>query len=198
MDYLIVVDSLNGLDEKFVPMLESVGKAKLEKRVAHHCRRMISKAAEDGVEIKLLSGYRSAEYQKSLWDRSVSEYMAAGADRSAAEEMTARYLARAGHSEHQTGLACDFCSPDWDDTQDDFFRTEQGRWLCANAAEYGFILRYPRMKEHITGIAYEPWHYRFVGNPHAKIIRAQGLTLEEYLYYYGSLKYICKKNPHKE
>lgn len=145
---------------------------------------MLEQAENEGVIIKILSAYRTHDYQGQLFSRSVAEYMSDGLDEEAAHRLTARYLAKPFHSEHETGLACDFCSPDWDDTQDDFSRTAEGKWLCKNAAEYGFILRYPRMKEHITGFAYEPWHYRFVGTEHAKIIRRQGLTLEEYLYYY--------------
>jgi D-alanyl-D-alanine carboxypeptidase len=184
MDYLILVDSIHRLPSDFTPKLVDIGTAKLEETAAKHCGEMLLAAESEGIIIKILSAYRSPEYQRQLWNRSVAEYAADGLNIMEAEQLTSRYLAKPYHSEHNTGLACDFCSPDWDDTQDDFYRTPQGKWLCKNAAEYGFILRYPRMKEHITGIAYEPWHYRYVGAEHAKIIREQGLTLEEYLYYY--------------
>jgi D-alanyl-D-alanine carboxypeptidase len=184
VNYLILIDSVNPVPEDPDLQLADIQNCQMEKTAAFYCRRLLEGAAEDGVEIKILSAYRTAEYQRQLWNRSVLEYVSDGVDRDSAERLTARYLAAPGHSEHQSGLACDFCSPDWDDTQDDFYNTPEGRWLCANAARYGFILRYPRMKEHITGVSYEPWHYRYVGAKHAGIIRSQGLTLEEYLYYY--------------
>lgn len=185
MNYLILVDNLNPIPDNLAPQLEEVQNARLEKKTAEQCRAMLEAAMNDRIEIKVLSGYRTVEYQQNLWRRDMSQYIGEGLDMDTAERLTARYLARPGHSEHHTGLAIDFCSPDWDDTQDDFCSTVQGRWLCRNAADYGFILRYPRMKEHITGIAYEPWHYRYVGEEHAKIIKSEGLTLEEYLYYYA-------------
>lgn len=184
MDYLILVDSVSPVPKGFAPQLEEVGTVKMEKTAAEHCREMLRAAESEEVVIKVLSAYRTPEYQQQLWNRSVAEYMCSGETPAAAERLTARYLAKPLHSEHHTGLACDLCSPDWDDTQDDFYATEQGRWLYVNAWKYGFILRYPRMKEHITGIAYEPWHYRYVGREHAEVIRREGLTLEEYLYYY--------------
>ncbi len=186
MDYLIIVDSVHKVPCKLDLHLVSAANVMMEQRAAEALNSLLRAAMSDLVEIKALSGYRSEEYQQRLWQRSVAEYMCDGLSKDTAERLCARYLARPGHSEHETGLAVDFCSPDWDDTQDDFYSTEQGRWLCKNAARFGFILRYPRMKEHLTGIAYEPWHYRFVGEEHAKIIREQGLTLEEYVYYYFS------------
>lgn len=184
MDFLILIDSVHPLPEDYLPELRDIGTVQMEKTAARHCEEMLNEANNDGVIIKLLSAYRTPEYQRQLWNTEVAEYISEGLDLRDAEQLTGRYLAKPYHSEHHTGLACDFCSPDWDDTQDDFYRTEQGRWLCKNAARFGFVLRYPRMKEHITGIAYEPWHYRYVGSEHAEIMREQGLTLEEYLYYY--------------
>jgi D-alanyl-D-alanine carboxypeptidase len=184
MDYLILVDSVHPIPDDISPQLVKIQNSQMEKTAAFYCEKMLSKAENDGIIIKILSAYRTPQYQRQLFDRSVAEYMSGGIEKESAVRLTERFLAKPYHSEHSTGLACDFCSPDWDDTQDDFGTTAEGKWLCKNAADYGFILRYPRMKEHITGIAYEPWHYRYVGEPHAKIIREQGLTLEEYLYYY--------------
>lgn len=184
MDHLMLIDSINAVPAGYSPKLREVGGALLEETAAECCEQMLCDASRQGIQIKLLSGYRDIGYQQRLWDKDIAEYLSEGIPLAEAQSLTARYLAKPGHSEHQTGLAADFCSPDWDDTQDDFYRTEQGKWLCGNAHRYGFILRYPRMKEHITGISYEPWHYRYVGLPHSEIIRSRGLTLEEYLYYY--------------
>ena len=123
--------------------------------------------------IAAISGWRSLAEQQQIWDNSLREN---------GEAFTRRYVALPGHSEHQTGLAIDlgqrtghidFIRPHFPDTG--LCRVFQGR-----AAEFGFILRYPAGKEHITGIAHEPWHFRYVGTPHAAYILQMGLTLEEY------------------
>ena len=90
--------------------------------------------------------------------------------------MTAQYIAVPGTSEHSLGLAVDLNS-----LEESFEQTAQFKWLIEHCAEYGFILRYPKDKEDITGISYEPWHYRYVGEDHAAKIMEQGLCLEEYV-----------------
>ena len=124
-------------------------------------------AAANGLSIYAISGYRSYEYQLGLYDRYVARDGKAEAD---------RYSARAGHSEHQTGLAVDVNSLEYA-----FADTPEGQWLAAHCAEYGFILRYPEGKEEITGYRYEPWHIRYLGVETAKKVTESGLTLEEYL-----------------
>lgn len=192
MDYLMTVDSVSPVPAGYKPRLSETSGVFLEEVTAEACRKMLNSAEKSGVMIKLLSGYRSAEYQKILWDKSVMQFISEGLSCDEAEILTGRTLAEPQHSEHQLGLACDFCSPDSSDVQNDFFSSAQGKWLAENAAGFGFILRYPRMKEHITGISYEPWHYRYTGLPHSVIMRSEGLVLEEYLYYYGLKKqYLC-------
>lgn len=109
------------------------------------------------------SGYRSAEYQQQLWEKAE--------DRS--------FVQTAGHSEHQTGLAVDVGAKKIPWAQ--LGETPSGQWLVENAANFGFILRYPPEKSDITGISSEPWHFRYVGQPHATYMSQHGLTLEEYL-----------------
>ena len=104
--------------------------------------------------------------QKNLYNNYVKRDGAQNAD---------RYSARPGYSEHQTGLAFDI---NYADSR--FEGTDQAIWLAENAYKYGFILRYPEGKEHITGYMYEPWHYRYIGVENAAKIFASGLTLEEY------------------
>jgi LAS superfamily LD-carboxypeptidase LdcB len=120
-----------------------------------------------GYNIPLLSGYRSYDYQKSLYEAYVARDGVEAAD---------RYSAKPGTSEHQTGLAFDVGELSWD-----YGQTAPGQWLVENCAQYGFILRYLDGKEHITGYMYEPWHIRYVGVEHATAIMSQGITLEEYL-----------------
>ena len=103
--------------------------------------------------------------------------------------ISGRTLALPGSSEHNTGLAVDLGREGDNDVSDDFYKTPESRWLCANAADFGFILRYPRLKEQMTGIDFEPWHYRYVGVEAARIIAAGGLCLEEFLHFYSE-KYI--------
>lgn len=127
-------------------------------------------AASAGFDLPLLSGYRSYEYQVSLYNSYVERDGQEAAD---------RYSARPGHSEHQTGLCFDVGSID-----NDYGETNAGKWLAQHAHEYGFIIRFPEGKEHITGYMYEPWHVRFVGSEVAKEIYKQNITLEEYLNVY--------------
>lgn len=121
-----------------------------------------------------VSGWRSREEQQAIWDSSLQEN---------GLTFTQKYVALPGHSEHQTGLAIDlglrqdhidFICPE-------FPNTGICRLFREKASDYGFILRYPPGKEHITGISHEPWHFRYVGRPHAQIMEQEGLTLEEYV-----------------
>ena len=124
-------------------------------------------AQNAGYSIPLISGYRSYDYQAQLYNGYVARDGKEAAD---------RYSAQPGKSEHQSGLAFDVGSID-----NNYGETNAGRWLAAHCADYGFILRYPPGKEHITGYMYEPWHIRYVGNATASAIMSSGLTLEEYL-----------------
>ena len=84
-------------------------------------------------------------------------------------------------TEHATGLALDILAVSYEKSNDDYAKTDEGKWLLEHAHEYGFILRYPKDKEHITGVIYEPWHYRYVGKQAAEEIYEQNVCLEEYL-----------------
>lgn len=132
--------------------------------------KMAEDAKLDGIALEAFSTYRSYEYQKQLYNYYVSVDGQAEAD---------RYSARPGHSEHQTGLAFDIGLEG--DHENRFNESDATRWLAEHAYKYGFILRYPEGKEHITGYKYEPWHYRYVGVDMATKVYESGLTLEEYL-----------------
>lgn len=134
--------------------------------------RMNQEAASSGIKLNLFSGYRSYAYQGSLFS---------GYAKQDGVNVAETYSARAGHSEHQTGMTFDIGGTDsskW--TQALFAETKEGKWLAANAPKHGFILRYPKGKEAITGYIFEPWHYRYVGADLAMKITASGLTLDEY------------------
>ena len=130
--------------------------AKAASQLFHACHRC-------GLNLWAVSGYRSYQRQKELFTGSP-------------------FVAEPGTSEHQSGLALDVSCPSIHmELSERFSATGEGRWLKKNAPLYGFILRYPKSKEEITGIGHEPWHFRYVGQPHAAIMEARGLTLEEYI-----------------
>ncbi len=131
--------------------------------------KMSSDALKDNMHIIAVSAFRSYEYQKRLFEsykKDKGEYYALLCS------------AKEGHSEHQTGLAVDISNSTLD--YDNFENTEEFKWMINNSYKYGFILRYPKAKFHITGFKYEPWHYRYVGINIAKYIYKNKLTLEEY------------------
>ncbi len=140
----------------------------LEKEVMESFRLMQSDAASLGLNIYIASGYRSYIYQDKLYNNYVSI---------SGKELADTYSARPGHSEHQTGFCFDLNSVD-----DSFANTNEGKWINENADLYGFIIRYPKAKESITGYQYESWHLRYVGKELANKLHQDGvwLTLEEY------------------
>lgn len=144
-------------------------------------RSMLADAYDDGISLWALSAYRSYDSQTRVFNQKLQEYKNQGYSDEQAYQMTAAFIALPGTSEHATGYAVDLNSLD-----QSFENTKAFEWLINHCAEYGFILRYPKDKEEITGIAYEPWHYRYVGTNHAKIIMENNLCLEEYIAEYGS------------
>lgn len=136
--------------------------------------KMAVAAKAEGIELVAFSGYRSYEYQTSLYDRYVAKDGKGEAD---------RYSARPGHSEHQSGLAFDIGEKGREDLwlTSAFGETKAGQWLVNNAHKHGFILRYPKGKEEITGFMYESWHFRYLDGDLATKVYEAGVTLEEYL-----------------
>lgn len=144
----------------------------LRKEAASAIEALFEAAANEGLRLYGISGYRSYDRQKSIYDTNVA---------TRGEEETNRYSAMPGHSEHQTGLAMDVSTPSIDFHLDSgFAATPEGKWLADNAHRYGFIVRYPKDKADITGYSYEPWHIRYVGIPLATKLYNENLTLEEY------------------
>jgi len=139
----------------------------LNPNAAEQFRLLSEDAAKLGLTIVCSSGFRSYEYQEQLYNNYVAADGMLKAD---------TYSARAGHSEHQTGLAIDVNS-----ISDDFIGTPECEWLAQNAHKYGFIIRYPKGKEAYTGFKYEPWHIRYLGTETATKVYESGLSLEEYL-----------------
>lgn len=170
-DILVLVNKYYKLDDTFVPEeLDKVsyGSGQLRKVARDAFDKMCEAALKEKIYIYGGSGYRSYSHQLRLYNNYVAQDGKTEAD---------TYSARAGHSEHQTGLAMDILNGKWafiEDTDKEF------TWLINNSYKYGFILRYPKGKEKITGYMYEPWHYRYVGVDLATEITKENLTYEEY------------------
>ncbi|MFS1511688.1 M15 family metallopeptidase [Chengkuizengella sp. SCS-71B] len=144
----------------------------LREEAARALEQLFDKAKQENIQLNGVSGYRSYQTQKSIFNWNVQEQ---------GEEQARRYSAYPGTSEHQTGLAIDVSSPSVNNVlHESLGSTTEGQWLADHAAEFGFIVRYPQDKEHITGYAYEPWHLRYVGKEIAKEIMDKNITLEEY------------------
>lgn len=174
--YDFIVNKNYKLKENYIP--NDLEKISLEyacndKYLRHdariHFEEMAKQAKLEGYNIIAVSTYRSYDYQYKLYNNYVKEKGIHYADMASA---------RAGHSEHQTGLAVDIADRSLD--YDNFEATKEFNWVKKNAHKYGFILRYPKARFHITGFKYEPWHYRYVGIEIATYIYENNLTLEEY------------------
>lgn len=176
-DPLLLVDADHPIPEDGNPELtaadENWPRVLLERQAARLLTACIQ-AVGGREQIVPVSGWRSREEQQQIWDDTMEKE---------GEAFTRQYVARPGCSEHQTGLAIDLglAAPHIDFIRPNFPDNGVCRAFREQAGKYGFILRYPAGKEHITGIAHEPWHFRYVGAPHGAIMAQMGLTLEEYL-----------------
>lgn len=184
---LLLINKENPLPKGYKPILKEVVEGYfLETCAAAAMKRMICTALSSGVRLRIFSAYRSISYQKGLFDEDVERYIKSGMSREEAYARTALSIAEPGTSEHNAGVAADISSFGWEgEITEDFDKTPEFSWLNNNAHCFGFILRYPKGKTDITGITYEPWHYRYVGTTHAKCIKRMGITLEEYLRMHG-------------
>lgn len=179
---LRLVNPWNPLPEDYsIETVELRNGFQVDARCYPDLQEMMDACRGEGLSPLICSAYRTWEYQERLYQAKVEEYLAEGYSQDAAEAEAGTVVAVPGTSEHQLGLAVDIVDVSnqvLDESQED---TEVQRWLMAHSWEYGFILRYPSEKSEITGIIYEPWHYRYVGREYAKLIFERGVCLEEYL-----------------
>ncbi len=179
--YLIVANKKHKLPEGYEP--SDLAYPEVEMRYNNWTMRwdaavaleeMFKDAEKDDIHLVMGSGYRSESFQKTLYDGYAEESGIQYAD---------SISSRPGYSDHQTGLATDLCGQDtqYDLTQE-FEKTPEGKWLAENAWKYGFIMRYPKGKDKITGYTYEPWHFRYITKEEAKKIHDAGenMTFEEF------------------
>lgn len=180
---LTLVNEDNPLSEAYEPeTAEADGGYLFDIRAVEPLRALLQAGREAGLDLVVTSGWRSWAYQEQLFEDKVARVMAeTGLERAEAEEIAADEVARPGTSEHQLGLAVDIISNAHPDLDEGWAETEEAVWLKEHCAEYGFILRYPPDKSDITGIVWEPWHFRYVGEEAAVYIMENDLCLEEYL-----------------
>ena len=153
----------------------------MDECAAEHLRDMLADCREEGLSPLICSSFRERSKQERLFENDVRKYMYSGMTEEEAREETARNVAIPGSSEHEAGLAVDIVYAGRQILDEDQEDNETQQWLMEHCWEYGFILRYPYDKQDITGITYEPWHYRYVGFEAAEEIMSKGICLEEYL-----------------
>ena len=156
------------------------GSYQCDERIIDDLLLMLKAAKEDGISLRVCSPYRDSERQESLFDRKINKYMSNGYTYIDAYKLSSQAVTVPGSSEHQVGLAIDFISDTYTTLDEGFELTDTGKWLKKHCADYGFALRYPKGKEYITSIEYEPWHFRYVGREAASIMMSEELCLEEF------------------
>lgn len=156
------------------------GSMQCDERIIDDLLDMLQAAKEDGITLAICSPYRDLEYQQMLFNRKIKRYMNRGMSYMEAYQISSQAVTVPGASEHQIGLALDIVTDTYKNLDEGFAETPAGIWLAENSYRYGFILRYPKGKEDITGIEYEPWHFRYVGVQAATVITEDGITLEEF------------------
>jgi zinc D-Ala-D-Ala carboxypeptidase len=176
---LVIINKYIGLSKDFKPkdlvtpkVHLTFDNATLRKEAAQALEKLFEKANSDAIDITLRTGFRSYDHQNTIYQNSIKNN---------GQDYTSQFVALAGHSEHQTGLAADLASLSEGYTlEPEFGQTKAGIWIKENCSEFGFIIRYPEGKEDITGYSYEPWHIRYVGVEYAGYITKEKITLEEF------------------
>lgn len=174
---LILVNSRHSVPKNYSPPLTQLSNGiYIDSRIYPDLQKMFDDARNDGVYPIVSEGYRTRRQQKQMMTDKITDLVNEGYSKKDAKELAEKQVAKAGKSEHELGLALDInADPSYSSDEEVY------SWLAENAYKYGFILRYPPDSENITGIKYEPWHYRYVGTDTAPEIYRRQITLEEYL-----------------
>lgn len=185
---LVLVNRENQLAEEIVMELYLTESGyQIDSRIQEPFLQLMEAGKAAGMDFTMISGYRSIEQQQTNYDVNYQNYLASGLSEEEARAKTEEYIALPNASEHTTGLAVDVTSTALANQEGssgllpDLENYPEGLWLRDNAPKYGFVLRYPKAKEAITGINFEPWHFRYVGIENALYMTEQNLTLEEYV-----------------
>ena len=170
---LLLVNKQHPIPEDYEVKLGVIkGSMKCDERIIPELTEMMQDAKKDGITLVVCSPYRDMSRQDMLFNRKIKNY---------GDFYIRKEQGIPGASEHQIGLALDIISNTYTALEEGFADTAAGKWLAAHCQDYGFILRYPKGKEEITGIEFEPWHFRYVGKDAAAIIMKKNLTLEEFV-----------------
>ena len=180
---LIVVNRWNRIPDDYpAPKLTRLSNGEsVDSRIYPDLQRMFDDMRAAGLHPEVTSAYRTEAVQRQLLDEKIFLYQNEGASKEEARRQASQWVAEPGTSEHELGLAVDLVDANMQDLTSAQESTETQKWLMANSWRYGFIHRYPNGKTDITGIIYEPWHYRYVGKDAAQEIFNRDITLEEYL-----------------
>lgn len=179
---LVLINKQHPIPEDYSFTLGTItGSMQCDERIIDDLLNMLQAAKEDNVDLMICSPYRDMERQVMLFERKIKRYIDRGMSYMEAYQLSSQAVTVPGASEHQIGLALDIVCGSYTALDEGFGDTEAGKWLAENSCDYGFILRYPKDKEYITGIEYEPWHFRYVGVEAATVIMRDGITLEEFL-----------------
>lgn len=176
----ILVNPWNYVPEDYSVKLSKYGDYKVAKICLDDLKDMIADCKSAGKKAVVVSAYRSHSYQQGLYERRIQRFLDQGYDYDTAVIEAGKRVAVPGTSEHELGLAVDIVDVNYQNLDSKQEETAAQKWLIANSWKYGFILRYPNEKSDVTGIIYEPWHYRYVGKELAKELHDSGLCLEEY------------------
>ncbi|MDE6748348.1 MAG: M15 family metallopeptidase [Lachnospiraceae bacterium] len=173
---LILVNTWNEIPEDYdVTLTELSNGQEVDSRIYPYLQDLFDAMREDGIYPIVREGYRTADEQQRILDDKVMAFIREGYSKSRAKRLAEKWVAIPGTSEHQLGIAVDINADKEKSSNEEVYE-----WLAENAYKYGFILRYPQGKEDITGTAYEPWHYRYVGEEAAEEIFNRQICLEEY------------------
>lgn len=179
---LVMINKQHPIPEDYTFELGTIkGSMKCDARILDDLFAMLQAAKKDGMNLVICSPYRDLNRQEILFERKIKNYMRRGMTYMDAYKVASQAVTVPGASEHQIGLALDIVSASYTSLTEGFGDTPEGQWLAEHSCEYGFILRYPRDKEYITSIEYEPWHFRYVGRDAAMVIMENGMTLEEFV-----------------
>lgn len=179
---LVLINEVHPLDTEYRPELAEIVEGKfVDKRILKELTAMLEDAVNEGMNMYICSAYRDYEEQRQVFNTTMVDWINQGKSPLEAYEETKISVAVPGTSEHASGLALDIVSAQYGELDEKQAETAEAKWLAENCWKYGFILRYPPEKSAVTGIIFEPWHYRYVGKDAAKEIKEKDITLEEYL-----------------
>lgn len=182
---LILVNNEHQIKEEPTNLKELPDGHKVDGRIYDDYLALSEAATKADFDLTIISSYRSVAEQEEIVARDTQNYLDQGFSDSEAKDMAMKYLTVPGLSEHHTGLALDVLDIKWYEEgnmlEEEFGETDAGKWLADNVNQYGFVIRYKKGKEKLTGINYEPWHIRYVGKENAEYMTKNQLVLEEYI-----------------